>query len=50
MPAENFLRTVVDLPAGSWAVRPDGSVISGRVDVGELLAEVPVVVIVRDGA
>ena len=45
--ADELLGTVAELPAGSWVVRPDGAEISGRVDVGELLAAAPVVVIVR---
>ncbi|GAA4261673.1 malto-oligosyltrehalose synthase [Dietzia aurantiaca] len=46
--ADQFLGTVAELPAGSWVVRPDGAEISGRVDVGELLAAAPVVIIVRE--
>ena len=48
MAADDFLGTVAVLPDGVWAVRPNGSPISGRVDVGELLAADPVVVIVRE--
>ncbi|MCT2273275.1 malto-oligosyltrehalose synthase [Dietzia cinnamea] len=40
--------TTTLLPEGTWAVRPDGTTISGRVDVGELLSAFPVVVIVRE--
>ena len=40
--------TAALLPEGTWAVRPDGAPISGRVDLGELLAASPVVVIVRE--
>ncbi|MBB1021784.1 hypothetical protein G6030_10870, partial [Dietzia sp. E1] len=40
--------TTILLPDGAWAVRPDGTTISGRVDVGELLSASPVVVIVRE--
>ena len=59
MAARDFAGTVVELPAGSWAVRADASStsggggsssgavrISGRVDVGELLTDAAVVVIV----
>lgn len=47
MPAEDFRGTVAELPAGLWTVRPDGATLSGRVDVGELLAASPVVVLAR---
>ena len=40
--------TVALLPEGTWAVRPDGARISGRVDLGELLGLSPVVLIVRE--
>ncbi|WP_411741197.1 malto-oligosyltrehalose synthase [Rhodococcus sp. IEGM 1408] len=46
--AGDFEGTVVLLPEGSWAVRPDGASISGRVDLGELLSETAVVLIVRE--
>ncbi|KAA0917295.1 malto-oligosyltrehalose synthase [Dietzia sp. ANT_WB102] len=46
--AEEFTGTAVLLPEGSWSVRPDGATVSGRVDLGELLAESAVVVIVRE--
>ncbi|MGX1597410.1 malto-oligosyltrehalose synthase [Dietzia maris] len=49
LPAEEFTGSVVLLPQGTWAVRPDGTPISGRVDLGELLSESAVVVIVREG-
>ena len=49
LPAEEFTGTVVLLPQGTWAVRPGGTPISGRVDLGELLSESAVVVIVREG-
>lgn len=49
MAPSEFDGTVVLLPEGSWAVKPDGARISGRVDLGELLSRSPVVVIVRDG-
>ncbi|MDO8395569.1 MAG: malto-oligosyltrehalose synthase [Dietzia sp.] len=45
--AGEFGGTEVLLPEGTWVVRPDGSSISGRVDVGDLLAVSPVVLIVR---
>ncbi|WP_010540617.1 malto-oligosyltrehalose synthase [Dietzia alimentaria] len=60
MPPEDFVGTAVDLPPGSWAVSAIGSSgsglgggsgsgvrISGRVDVGELLADAALVVIER---
>ena len=40
--------TTALLPEGTWAVRPGGAPISGRVDLGELLSAFPVVVIVRE--
>ncbi len=46
--AEDFLGTVAVLPAGTWTVSGNGARISGRVDVGELLAVSPLVVLVRD--
>ncbi|EYT58019.1 malto-oligosyltrehalose synthase [Dietzia sp. UCD-THP] len=46
--AGEFGGTEVLLPEGTWVVRPGGSVISGRVDVGDLLVGCPVVLIVRD--
>lgn len=46
--ASEFAGTVALLPEGSWAVRPDGARIHGRVDLGELLNETAVVLIVRD--
>lgn len=49
LPAEEFTGTVVLLPQGTWAVRPAGTPLSGRVDLGELLSESAVVVIVREG-
>ena len=51
MAAEEFAGTVVDLPAGAWAVGPgaDSGLVTGRVDVGDLLADAAVVVIVRRG-
>ena len=49
MSADDFLGTVVVLPRGVWTVRPDGASLSGRVDVGELLAAVPVVVVRTSG-
>ena len=48
MAASGFAGTVVLLPEGSWAVRPEGARISGRVDIGELLSATAVVLIVRD--
>ncbi|OAV78799.1 malto-oligosyltrehalose synthase [Dietzia sp. 111N12-1] len=48
LPAAEFTGTEVLLPEGSWSVRPDGSPISGRVDLGELLSETAVVVIIRE--
>jgi len=48
LPAAEFTGTEVLLPEGSWSVRPDGSPISGRVDLGELLSDTAVVVIVRE--
>lgn len=56
MAADEFLGTVAVLPGGVWAVRGNGAggtagtagtEISGTVDVGELLAAGPVVVVVR---
>ncbi|MDN4507162.1 malto-oligosyltrehalose synthase [Dietzia maris] len=49
LPAEEFTGTVVLLPQGTWSVRPGGTPLSGRVDLGELLSESAVVVIVREG-
>ncbi|WP_271799566.1 malto-oligosyltrehalose synthase [Dietzia maris] len=49
LPAEEFTGTVVLLPQGTWSVRPGGTPISGRVDLGELLSESAVVVVVREG-
>lgn len=49
LPAEEFTGTVVLLPQGTWAVRPAGMPLSGRVDLGKLLSESAVVVIVREG-
>ncbi len=49
LPADEFTGTVVLLPQGTWSVRPGGTPISGRVDLGELLSESAVVVIVREG-
>lgn len=49
LPAEEFTGTVVLLPQGTWAVRPAGTPLSGRVDLGELLSESAVGVIVREG-
>lgn len=46
--ASQFAGTVVLLPEGSWAVRPDGARVHGRVDLGELLSQTAVVLIVRD--
>ncbi|MET3859695.1 (1-_4)-alpha-D-glucan 1-alpha-D-glucosylmutase [Dietzia sp. 2505] len=46
--AGEFGGTEVLLPEGTWAVRPDGSSVSGRVDVGDLLNGSPVVMIVRE--
>ncbi|WP_414646716.1 malto-oligosyltrehalose synthase [Dietzia sp. UBA5065] len=46
--ATEFSGTVALLPEGTWAVRPDGARISGRVDLGELLGLSPVVLIVRE--
>ena len=48
MAPSEFAGTVVELPEGPWAVRPHGARVSGRVDLGELLNESPVVLIVRD--
>ncbi|GAA1743366.1 maltooligosyl trehalose synthase [Dietzia kunjamensis subsp. schimae] len=48
LPAEEFTGTVVLLPQGTWSVRPGGTPISGRVDLGELLSESAVVVVVRE--
>ncbi|MFN3601329.1 MAG: malto-oligosyltrehalose synthase [Dietzia sp.] len=48
MAASDFTGTVVLLPEGTWAVRPDGSPISGQVDIGDLLDGSPVVLIVRE--
>lgn len=47
MSADDFLGTVAVLPRGVWTVRTDGTSISGRIDVGELLSAVPVVILVR---
>ena len=49
LPAEEFSGTVVLLPEGTWSVHTDGTAISGRVDLGELLSETAIVVIVRQG-
>ncbi len=48
MPAAELAGTVALLPEGTWVVRPDGARITGRIDLGQLLSDSPVVMIARD--
>ncbi|HHX85320.1 MAG TPA: malto-oligosyltrehalose synthase [Actinomycetales bacterium] len=50
VPAAALAGTVALLPEGTWVVRPDGARITGRVDLGQLLSDTPVVVLGRDDA
>lgn len=47
-PAQHLAETVAVLPAGDWKVWPTGARLADRVDLGDLLTETPVVVLVRD--
>lgn len=47
--AEDMAGTEVVLPEGGWRVATTGREVSGVVDVADLLAEVPVVVLTRTG-
>ena len=46
--AEAMRGTEVVLPAGGWRIAPDGRVVEGAVDVADLLADSPVVLLTRD--
>lgn len=48
--AQHLAETVAMLPTGDWEIWPTGVRVAGRVDIGDLLTDTPVLVLVRDDA